>query len=52
MINLSSRKMCDQLRARPLKRKDELGLAKVQVSRQNSSGAESNKFFSELPVLI
>ncbi|KAI4553873.1 hypothetical protein MJT46_016053 [Ovis ammon polii x Ovis aries] len=39
LINLSSRKMCDQLRARPLKRKDELGLAKVRVSGQNSSGA-------------
>ena len=53
LINLSSRKMCDPLRARPLKWKDELGLAKARVSGQNSSGAQSNTFFSaELPVLI
>lgn len=44
--------MCDPLRARPLKRKDELGLAKVRVSGKNSSGAEWNKFLPELPVLI
>lgn len=42
LINLSSSKMCDPLRAKPLKRKDAVGL-EAQVRRRISVGVPWNK---------